>query len=44
MKNYEINITPMMGFERDVSRKVAAVFVDGYEKDLAFLERSSNVN
>lgn len=37
MSKHEITITPMSGFERDVSREVAAVFVDGYEKDLSFL-------
>lgn len=37
MEEYDIHIAPMKGFERDVSREVAAVFVDGYEKDLAFL-------
>ncbi|MGP4039575.1 GNAT family N-acetyltransferase [Gracilibacillus sp. D59] len=37
MKSYEIRVRPTRGFKRDVSREVAAVFVDGYEKDLAFL-------
>lgn len=33
-------VKPMRGLNRDVSREVAAVFVDGYEKDLAFLSNN----
>ncbi|QQK74877.1 N-acetyltransferase [Salicibibacter cibarius] len=40
MKSYEIKVRPMRRFKRDVSREAAAVFVDGYEKDLAFLSKN----
>ncbi|MDQ0230159.1 GNAT family N-acetyltransferase [Metabacillus malikii] len=36
MRN-KISIKPMNRFDKDISREVAAVFVEGYEKDLAFL-------
>lgn len=40
MESYEIRVRPMRGFKEDVSREVAAVFVNGYEKDLAFLSNN----
>ncbi len=40
MKNYDIKVIPMREAKRDVSREVAAVFVDGYEKDLTFLSNN----
>ncbi|QQK80157.1 N-acetyltransferase [Salicibibacter cibi] len=40
MKRYEISVRPMRELKHDVSREVAAVFVDGYEKDLAFLSNN----
>lgn len=40
MKSYNIKVIPMREAERDVSREVANVFVDGYEKDLAFLSNN----
>lgn len=40
MESYEIRVMPMRECIRDVSREVAAVFVDGYEKDLAFLSNN----
>jgi len=40
MNNYEISVSPMKGFNRDISREVAAIFVEGYEKDLAFLSKN----
>ncbi|GAE32789.1 GNAT family N-acetyltransferase [Halalkalibacter hemicellulosilyticus] len=40
MKSYEIKVRPMRGFKEDVSREVAAVFVDGYEKELTFLSNN----
>ena len=30
----------MRDYDRDVSREVAVVFVDGYEKDLIFLSKN----
>lgn len=40
MKSYEIRVRPMREFNRDVSREVAAVFVDGYEKELSSLSNN----
>ncbi|MFA1819820.1 GNAT family N-acetyltransferase [Virgibacillus oceani] len=40
MKSYDIQVMPMREAESDVSREVANVFVDGYEKDLAFLSNN----
>ncbi|MCM3760353.1 GNAT family N-acetyltransferase [Alkalihalobacillus oceani] len=40
MESYEIRVRPMRGVKEDVSREVAAVFVNGYEKDLAFLSNN----
>ncbi|WP_174615495.1 GNAT family N-acetyltransferase [Virgibacillus ihumii] len=40
MESYEIRVRPMKEFKRVVSHEVAAVFVDGYEKDLAFLSNN----
>ncbi|WP_062049153.1 GNAT family N-acetyltransferase [Bacillus sp. JCM 19034] len=40
MKSYEIRVRPMRGFKGDVRREVAAVFVDGYREDLAFLSNN----
>ncbi|MBS4539467.1 GNAT family N-acetyltransferase [Clostridium sp. D2Q-11] len=40
MKSYEIRVRPMREFKEDVSREIATVFVDGYEKDLAFLSNN----
>ncbi|OZU87028.1 GNAT family N-acetyltransferase [Virgibacillus indicus] len=37
MKSNNIKVTSMRESKRDVSRELAAVFVDGYQKDLAFL-------
>lgn len=37
METYDIKVRPMRGFKDDVSREVAAVFINGYDKDLAFL-------
>ncbi|AXF57427.1 GNAT family N-acetyltransferase [Salicibibacter kimchii] len=40
MESYEIRVMPMRECNREVSREVSAVFVDGYEKDLAFLSNN----
>lgn len=39
MQTYDIQVKPMGAFESDVSREAAAVFVDGYGKELAFLSK-----
>lgn len=39
MKQYDIEVKPMSDFKEDISRDVAAVFVDGYEQYLTFLSK-----
>ncbi|GAA0371738.1 GNAT family N-acetyltransferase [Bacillus horti] len=39
MQTYDIQVRPMGDFESDIHRKAAAVFVDGYGKELTFLSK-----
>ncbi|QQK80825.1 hypothetical protein HUG20_13585 [Salicibibacter cibi] len=43
-KQKRIEIAQLAANQRDVSREVAAVFVDDYEKDLAFLSNKIGIN
>ncbi|MGO2852390.1 MAG: GNAT family N-acetyltransferase [Tetragenococcus koreensis] len=37
MESHEIKVIPMINAKKDISHEIAAVFVDGYKKELAFL-------
>ncbi|SDZ41921.1 Acetyltransferase (GNAT) family protein [Evansella caseinilytica] len=42
MQTYDIQVKPMGAFGVDMRQKAAAVFVDGYYQDLAFLSKERN--
>ena len=39
MKEYDIQVKAMKEFSENMSKEVAAVFVDGYYKELSFLSK-----